>query len=85
MQGVYFAGGLIVDGHEEWDGRNNKKVYGDDAEWRSESLAGSCIVKCRKISGTTFFTKGILNEIGYYLKEKPRVNVVYINATLTSM
>lgn len=39
----------------------------------------------RKVSGTTYFTKGILNELGYYIKEKPDIDVIYINATLTSM
>ena len=39
----------------------------------------------RKVSSTTYFTKGVLNELGLYIKEKPEVNVVYVNATLTSM
>lgn len=56
-----------------------------DDEWKSETIAGSCIVKCRKISGTTYFTKGKLNDFGYFIKENEAVNVVFINAALTSM
>ena len=37
------------------------------------------------MSSTTYFTKGILNELGYFIKEKENINVVYINATLTTM
>ena len=70
---------------EEWNKEEEKRIYGAEDDWRSQSLAGSSIVKCRKVSSTTFFTKGILNEIGYTLKEKTEVNVVYVNATLTSM
>ena len=70
---------------EDWNKGEKRRVFGDDEGWRNESLASSCIVKCRKMSSTTFFTKGILNEIGYSIREKPDLNVVYVNATLTSM
>ena len=78
-------GGVIVDVLEDWDKAEKQRVFGDEQEWRSKDLAASSIVKCRKISSTTYFTKGILNEIGYYIKERPNVNVVYVDAQLTSM
>ena len=56
-----------------------------EEEWRSDTLAGSCVIKCRKISGTTFLTKGKLNDLGFFLKDNPAVNVVFINTTLTTM
>ena len=74
-----------MDLHEQWAKGERERVFGADDDWRNETLAGSCIVKCRKISSTTFFTKGILNELGLYIKEKEDINVVYVNATLTSM
>lgn len=77
MQGVYFQGGLVLDFEGEDDD--------PDDEWKSDSVAGSCIIKCRKISGTTYFQKGKLNELGYYIKDNEAVNVVFINAALTSM
>ena len=60
MQGVYFKGGLILDFNED-----------DplDEEWRSDTLAGSCVVKCRKLSGTTYFAKGKLKSLGYFIKD----------------
>jgi len=58
-------------------------------EWKNEyireSVARSSIVKVRKIHSGTYFTKGKLNEIGYFLKENQDVNVVFINSTLTSL
>eukprot|EP00354_Favella_ehrenbergii_P011231 CAMPEP_0170456070 /NCGR_PEP_ID=MMETSP0123-20130129/3829_1 /TAXON_ID=182087 /ORGANISM="Favella ehrenbergii, Strain Fehren 1" /LENGTH=196 /DNA_ID=CAMNT_0010719429 /DNA_START=365 /DNA_END=955 /DNA_ORIENTATION=+ len=84
-QGVYWKGGLIVDMDEEWDKEAKEKVYGPDEGWRNESIAGSCIVKCRKVSGTTYFSKGVLHELGMFIKERSDVNVVYVNTTLTSM
>ena len=85
MQGVYWKGGLIMDLNEEWDKGERERVYGPDEDWRSEDLAAASIVKCRKVSSTTFFTKGLLNELGYSIKDKPEVNVIFINSTLTSM
>ena len=77
MKGVYYQGGLILDFEGEDDER--------DEDWRSDTLAGSCVIKCRKISGTTYFTKGKLNDLGFFLKENPAVNVVFVNTTLTTM
>jgi hypothetical protein len=77
MQGVYFQGGLVLDFEGEQDE--------DDEEWKSETLAGSCIVKCRKLSGTTYFSKGKLNDFGHFIKENEGINVVFVNAALTSM
>ena len=76
---------MIPDILEDWDKGEKKRVFGEDEGWRNESLASSCIIKCRKVSSTTFFTKGILNEIGYAIRDNPELNVVYVNATLTSM
>ena len=72
---------------EEWDKGEKHRVFGDENSWwRNKDLAASSVVKCRKISSTTFFTKGVLNELGYFIKEKqPNVNVVYVNASLTTM
>ncbi len=43
-----------------------------DNEWKNpnlrESVAKSSIIRCRKISSTTFFTKGKLNELGLFIK-----------------
>ena len=47
MQGVYFKGGIVL------DFENDDDDIGD--EWRSNTLAGSCVIKCRQISGTTYF------------------------------
>ncbi len=77
MKGVYYQGGLILDFEGEDDER--------DEDWRSDTLAGSCVIKCRKTSGTTYFTKGKLNDLGFFLKENPAVNVVFVNTSLTSM
>lgn len=48
-------------------------------------MAASCVIKCRKINGTTFFTKGKLTELGYFVKDNTEINVVFVNTTLTSM
>lgn len=77
MKGVYYQGGVILD----FEGEDEEM----EEEWRSDTLAGSCVVKCRKISGTTFFTKGKLNDYGFFLKENPAINVVFVNTTLTTM
>ena len=77
MKGVYFRGGVVLD----FEGEEDEM----EEEWRSDTLAGSCVVKCRKISGTTYFTKGKLNDLGYFLKDNAAVNVVFVNTTLTSM
>jgi len=74
---VYYKGGLVLDFEGEEDEADN--------EWRSDTLAGSCVVKCRKLSGTTYFTKGKLNDFGYFIKENEAINVVFVNTSLTSM
>ena len=81
MQGVYVNGGLVLD----LDNDEELENVSDDEEWRDDSVAGRSLVKCRKISGTTFFTKGKLAEFGMYIKDKPEINVVFVNTTLTSM
>lgn len=58
-------------------------------EWRNillrESMAKSSLVKIRQIHSGTYFTKGKLNELGYYIKDNPAINVVYVNTQLTSL
>lgn len=58
-------------------------------EWKNvllrESVAKSSLVKCRKIHSSTYFTKGKLNELGYFLKDNKRINVVFVNAQLTAL
>jgi hypothetical protein len=81
MQGVYVNGGLVLD-LENDDSLLN---ISDDEEWKDDSLAGRSLVKCRKVSGTTFFTKGKLAEFGWYIKDHPEINVVFVNTTLTTM
>lgn len=53
-------------------------------EWKNElireSVAKSSLIKVRKIHSTTFFPKGKLNDLGYFLKDNKDINVVYINA-----
>ncbi len=50
-----------------------------------ESVAKSSLIKCRKIHSSTYFTKGKLNEMGYFLKDNKRINVVFVNAQLTAL
>ena len=57
----------------------------EEEEWKSDTLAGSCVIKCRKLSGTTYFTKGKLNDFGYFIKDNEAINVIFINTILTSM
>jgi predicted RNA-binding protein YlxR (DUF448 family) len=58
-------------------------------EWKNEllreSVAKSSLIRVRKVHSSTFFTKGKLNELGYYLKDNAQVNVVFVNSTLTSL
>lgn len=79
VQGVFWKGGVVVDGHDEEDIAD---------EWKNEilrdSLAKSSLVKVRKQSSGTFFTKGKLNEIGLFVEEND-VDVVFVNTTLTPL
>jgi len=65
---------MEFDGDEEIDMQD---------EWKNElireSMAKSSLIKVRKIHSGTFFTKGKLNELGYFLKENDHINVVYVN------
>ena len=85
IEGVYHRGGIIFDEYEKWKQQDEALIYGDAVDWRDDTLAGSCIIKVRTTSGTTYFSKGLLNEIGEYIKSKEEINVVYVNETLTSM
>jgi 50S ribosomal subunit-associated GTPase HflX len=68
----------------EMDGDENDGSYDMFDEWKNEllreSVAKSSLIKVRKIHSTTFFTKGKLNDLGYFLKDNKDINVVYINA-----
>jgi hypothetical protein len=46
----------------------------------ADEEAGSCMVRCRNIMSTTYFSKGILNDLGYHIKENPDIEVIYVNA-----
>ena len=80
IQGVWFNGGVVVDVEEE-DSADELGEW-QNAELR-ESVARSGIVRCRKISSTNYFSKGKLNELGLFIKEKEEINAVYINTSLT--
>ena len=58
-------------------------------EWKNvllrESVAKSSLIRVRKVHSSTYFTKGKLNELGYFLKDNSDINVVFVNATLTSL
>lgn len=60
-----------------------------DDEWLNlnvrESMARSSMIRTRKVSSTTYFTKGKLNELGLFIKEDPSIDVVYINTDLTAL
>lgn len=75
-------GGLIL----ELDENPDDELFD---EWKNEyireSVARSSIIKVRKIHSGTYFTKGKLNEIGYFLKENSDINVVFVNSTLTPL
>lgn len=73
----------------EMDGEDVEGGYDLYDEWKNEllreSVAKSSLIRVRKIHSSTFFTKGKLNDLGYYLKENKDVNVVYVNSTLTAL
>lgn len=75
----------------EMDGEDVEGGYDLYDEWKNEllreSVAKSSLIRVRKVHSSTYFTKGKLNDIGYFLKEKENkdVNVVYVNATLTAL
>ena len=81
LQGVYFKGGLILDFVDD--------VQDEEDEWKDinmrESVARSSLIRCRKTSSTTYFTKGKLNELGLFIKDDPSINVIYINSSLTPL
>ena len=58
-------------------------------EWKNvllrESVAKSSLIKVRKVHSGTFFQKGKLIDLGFFIKERKKINVVYINAQLTSL
>lgn len=58
-------------------------------EWKNElireSVAKQSLIKLRRTHSGTFFPKGKLNELGFFLKEHEDVNVVFVNAQLTSL
>ena len=76
---MFFEEGLI------WDFDDDEV---QDDEWTNaelrDSFATSCLIRCRKISSTTYFTKGKLNELGMYIKDNQAINTVFINSTLTA-
>lgn len=81
FQGVYWNKGIILDVESDEDDFND--------EWKNkivrESKAKSSLIKVKRTSSGTFFTRGKLNEIGQYLKSLDHVDVVFINTMLTPM
>lgn len=71
----------------EFDEANDENDLQD--EWKNEllreSVAKSSLIKVRKIHSGTFFTKGKMNDLGYFIKENKSVNVVFINSQLTAL
>lgn len=61
----------------------------EESEWEDanlrESIARSSLIRCRKVSPSTFFTKGKLNEIGHFIKDQQDINVVFMNTSLTAV
>jgi len=43
------------------------------------------VVKCRSILSTTYFSKGVLNDLGHFIKSNEEIDIIFVNATLTSM
>ena len=73
-----------MDLDESWNESEEAKVFGG-MDWRDDSLATASVIKLRKISATTYFSKGVLHELGQFIKDHEDINVVYVNTTLTSM
>lgn len=73
----------------EMDNEDLEGQYDMYDEWKNilirESVAKSSLIRVRKIHSSTFFTKGKLNELGFFLKENKDVNVVFVNSTLTAL
>ncbi len=73
----------------EFDENDDNEEYDLYDEWKNEllreSVAKSSLIKVRKIHSSTFFTKGKLNDLGYFLKDNPEINVVFINSQLTAL
>jgi hypothetical protein len=82
VRGIYFKGGVELDFADEED-------LGMFDEWKDkltrESMAKSSLIKLRKTHGGTYFTKGKLNDLGYFLKEQTDVNMVFINTILSPL
>jgi len=59
------------------------------AEWEQhlerQSIAKTSLCKLRRTHPTTYFTKGKLNDIGFFLKENTDISVVFINTVLTPL
>ena len=71
------------------DQAEDNEEYDMYDEWKNEllreSVAKSSLIKVRRIHSSTYFTKGKLNDLGYFLKDNEEINVVFINSTLTAL
>jgi 50S ribosomal subunit-associated GTPase HflX len=71
------------------DQAEDNEEYDMYDEWKNEllreSVAKSSLIKVRRIHSSTYFTKGKLNDLGYFLKDNEDINVVFINSTLTAL
>lgn len=83
FQGVYWKGGVLINALASEE--EEEDLYD---EWhdkiKRESLAKNSLIKTKSISGSTFFTKGKLLEIGEYIKDcKP--DIVFMDTHLTPL
>ncbi len=77
-------GGIVIDKHDpEFMGGLSL-----EDEWKNallrESFAKSSLLKLRNISGSTYFSKGKLHELGEFIQNTD-VEVVFVNAVLTPL
>ena len=70
-------GGIILEFDEDDDDGDLYDEWKDQLQ--RESVAKSCLIKVRKVHSSTFFPKGKLNDLGYFLKENPDINAIFIN------
>lgn len=82
IRGVYLKGGLVIDFVDD-------ESLGMQDEWKNvllrESLAKSSLIKIRKVQSSTYFTKGKLNDLGFFLKKNPEIDIVFVNTVLTPL
>lgn len=80
VDGVYYKGGIAFTSED-----SKSDLYD---EWKDviirDSLAKASLIKIRNVASGTFFTKGKLNELGLFIKERA-IEVVFVNTTMTPL